>query len=107
MECPRCGHANSPQAQFCTSCHQTLVFRCPQCWHEQQHGGKCDKCGINFGAFWALYMVKTSAEDQQVARDKAEAETLTLLQLLTLPFSGPWRLVRVLAGWLASFLIRA
>lgn len=50
--CPKCGRNNREGAYFCTSCHQILIDRCPNCWHEQESGGRCEKCGTNFALYW-------------------------------------------------------
>ncbi len=67
MQCPKCGTVNQGGVQFCTQCHFILLHRCPNCWHEQAQGGLCEKCGLNFDAYWNLYLLKQA--DQRARED--------------------------------------
>src|SRR5487761_658544 len=98
MTCPKCGIANAEGVQFCTNCHATLLFKCPQCDHMQTHGGTCESCGTNFDVFWASYLALKSNEEQQVAKDKLQNEAGAALQILTLPLAGGASLARFLFG---------
>jgi hypothetical protein len=97
MDCPKCGTANADGVQFCTHCHTTLIFKCPECEHRQTHGGRCDVCGEDFAFFWARHFTKKDAEASRIEKDKAEAEANAVRTALTVPFSGA-------TGW-AFFLI--
>lgn len=88
MNCPKCGAANAEGVQFCTNCHATLIFKCPNCAHTQTHGGTCDACGENLDLFWASYLAIKSNEAEHVARDKTKAEIAAVAQALTVPFGG-------------------
>ncbi|HVB88478.1 MAG TPA: zinc ribbon domain-containing protein [Candidatus Dormibacteraeota bacterium] len=105
MTCPKCGAANAESVQFCTNCHATLLFKCPNCEHMQAHGGTCDSCGTNFDLFWSSYMALKSHEAQQVEVDKLKAEAGTLVQILTLPLAVGASLTRFVFGQAAIHLI--
>lgn len=82
MQCPKCGRENPDGAAFCTQCHATLVFKCPKCWHEQNHGGKCDHCGADFAQLQGVYFGKVVAEEMndtqnEVNRANAAANAVT------------------------------
>src|SRR5487761_1035699 len=98
MTCPKCGTANAEGVQFCTNCHATLLFKCPQCEHMQTHGGTCDSCGTNFDVFWASYLALKSNEEQQDEKDKLKAEIAALAQIVTLPLAGGAALARFVFG---------
>ena len=96
MDCPTCGQANPETAQFCTACHAVLIYKCPSCWHEQRHGGTCEKCGLNFNLYWSLALNRAADERarEDVARFKSTVGTLA--QLALLPFTGARSLLRFL-----------
>jgi len=96
MTCPKCGAANAEGVQFCTNCHATLVFKCPNCAHTQTHGGTCESCGANFDLFWASYLALKSHETHQVESDKLKAEAGAFMQILMLPLAGGASLTRFL-----------
>src|SRR5579863_5316803 len=105
MTCTKCGAANAEGVQFCTNCHATLLFKCPNCAHMQTHGCTCDSCGANFDLFWASYLALKTHETQQVEIDKLKAEAGTFMQILTLPFAGGASLTRFLFGQAATQFI--
>lgn len=82
--------------QFCTNCHTTLLFKCPNCAHMQTHGGTCENCGANFELFWASYLALKSHEERQVKIDKVKAGASTFMQILMLPLAGGASLTRFL-----------
>ncbi|HEU5410044.1 MAG TPA: zinc ribbon domain-containing protein [Candidatus Acidoferrales bacterium] len=88
MTCPKCGAENAQGVQFCTTCHATLVFKCPKCEHTQSHGGVCDACGLNMTAFWAVYLETKSEEDQKIAHDKTMAVIHNVAAVATAPIGG-------------------
>ncbi|HEV2314675.1 MAG TPA: zinc-ribbon domain-containing protein [Candidatus Acidoferrales bacterium] len=98
MTCPKCGAANAEGVQFCTNCHATLLFKCPNCAHMQTHGGTCESCGANFDLFWASYLALKSHETQQVEIDKLKAEAGTFMQILMLPLAAGASFTRFLFG---------
>jgi hypothetical protein len=61
--CPKCSEENSDTAAFCSRCHQTLLFRCPMCWHEQLHTGKCDSCGVDMTMYWKRQFAIARADE--------------------------------------------
>ncbi len=94
MDCPRCGHGNPEAAQFCTECHAVLIYRCPGCWHEQRHGGTCDKCGLNFNLYWTASLARASDERAREDVDRLKSWAAMLAQLILLPFTGVRSVVR-------------
>lgn len=88
MTCPKCGAKNPDGVQFCTNCHATLLFKCPQCEHTQTHGGVCDACGMNLDLFWASYLTMKANEEQKIERDKAVANIGKALTVVEAPFMG-------------------
>jgi hypothetical protein len=107
MECPRCQHVNAEGIEFCTCCHQTLLYKCPQCWHLQAHSGTCEKCGCNFALYWGSYLERTAKERDRVEVERIKSELSVLAQILLIPLTGGRALVRFVLGWLASrFLSR-
>jgi Double zinc ribbon len=50
MQCPRCQHANPPQAKFCLECGTRLALACAACATELPAGAKfCLECGQPVG----------------------------------------------------------
>jgi class 3 adenylate cyclase/tetratricopeptide (TPR) repeat protein len=50
MQCPRCQHANPPEAKFCLECGARLALRCAACATELPAGAKfCLECGQPVG----------------------------------------------------------
>jgi class 3 adenylate cyclase len=50
MQCPRCQHANPPQAKFCLECGSRLALTCAACATELPAGAKfCLECGQPVG----------------------------------------------------------
>jgi uncharacterized membrane protein YvbJ len=96
MECPKCGHANSETAYFCITCHQILIHRCPQCWHEQRGGGRCEKCGTNFALYWQLALERAMEEEGRVSWEKFTSRVKTIVQFALWPIASLAGLLRVL-----------
>jgi uncharacterized membrane protein YvbJ len=105
IQCPKCGHANSTTAHFCTSCHAMLIRRCPNCWHEQREGLVCEKCGTCFALAAELALEKSMNEEARVQRDKAVARALTVWQIALLPFTSFAGMARALAMRLFAGLL--
>mgnify|MGYP006171315087 CR=1 FL=1 len=56
MDCPKCRHANPPQAKFCSECGARLASRCVACGAELAAGAKfCGECGAPAGGAEARY----------------------------------------------------
>jgi hypothetical protein len=107
MECPRCHQLNAESIEFCTCCHQTLLYKCPHCWHLQARSGTCEKCGCNFALYWSSYLERTAKERDRVEVERVKSVLSILLQILLLPLTGGRALVRFVLGWLVScFLSR-
>jgi hypothetical protein len=99
VACPKCGHANPGTAYFCISCHQILIHRCPNCWHEQRAGVLCEKCGTCFALYWEEAFERAVEEENRVWWAKLAAGAEAFLQILQVPFIG-------LAGILRTLLTR-
>jgi predicted amidophosphoribosyltransferase len=96
---------NPQGVRFCTLCHETLLFKCPVCWHVQKHGGSCEKCGANFAAYAGFCLAQTAREEQQAAIDRFKGEVSLLSQILLVPLVGGRWLLRLIFGRLVSRLI--
>ena len=93
MECPKCKAANSEAARFCTRCHATLLFKCPSCAAAQRHGGKCDKCGVDFAKYAAILIAQEQARADR-EHEKARGNAAAWKQLILLPVTGGFSLVK-------------
>jgi predicted RNA-binding Zn-ribbon protein involved in translation (DUF1610 family) len=103
--CSKCGHANPASADFCIQCHNTLVYRCPKCWHAQRHRGVCENCGINMAVFAEAALERTMEEEDRLWWAKFWAYAGTLMQILLIPFAGPIGMLRSLVIRLGSKLL--
>jgi uncharacterized membrane protein YvbJ len=70
MQCPHCGSPNPDGVAFCTRCHATLIFKCPKCWHEQNHGLKCDQCGADFSQLQGTSLAQVMAEEFRASQEE-------------------------------------
>jgi hypothetical protein len=93
MECPKCGQTVRDVATFCTRCHNTLRFKCPACTNEQKHGGKCDKCGVDFLKYATVLITKSRAEVDD-ERDRLDRRSSLLKNLIWIPITGGMSLIR-------------
>jgi hypothetical protein len=93
MRCPKCRHENSERAQFCTRCHAPLHFTCPACRHVQDHGGKCDQCGVDFAKYAAMLVFQTRDGAQEKRRHTREKTSLAK-QILLIPLTGGLSLLK-------------
>jgi ribosomal protein L40E len=100
--CSKCGHVNPASADFCIQCHNTLVHRCPKCWHAQRHGGVCENCGTNMALFAEMALERSMAEEDRLWWAQFWAGTAAFVQVLFMPFAGPIGLLRSLVIRLAS-----
>ena len=97
MRCPKCRYENSEEAQFCTHCHAPLRFVCPACRHVQDHGGKCDQCGVDFAKYAAM-LVFQAREGAQQKRRYARDRAALAKQILLFPLTGGLSLVKYFLG---------
>lgn len=95
--CPRCGRENPPTAYFCLDCHQILIHRCPQCWHEQRSGPLCENCGTNMPLYWEVALEKTMEEENRLWWARLWAAATWLAQIVMLPFASVAGVARGLA----------
>ncbi len=93
MDCPKCGQTVRDVATFCTRCHATLRFKCPNCKNEQRHGGKCEKCGVDFMKFATVFLERGKSE-HDAEHDRLQRRTGLIKSLLLIPFNGGVSLVR-------------
>jgi hypothetical protein len=108
--CPKCSHQNTDAAQFCAHCHQTLIYRCPKCWHEQRAGGKCEKCGEDMIMYWTRQMALARAAEikERFENDpamKPDPATLSIESVKDLTQAVPLEPVPLLK-FIAMFLLR-
>lgn len=73
----------------------TLLYRCPSCAATQRHGGTCDKCGVDFAKYAAMLVAQEQSRSQR-KRDKARESASAWKQLILLPLTGGYSLVKYL-----------
>lgn len=95
MTCPKCHHENPETARFCVRCHMTLRFSCPACHHTQEHGGKCDQCGLDFGKYAGVLGFQMENE-VRAEGERVKTRNDLVKQALLLPVTGGWSLLRYL-----------
>ncbi len=93
MECPKCKTANAETAQFCVRCHATLLYKCPSCGSTQQHGGKCDKCGVDFAKYGAMMVAQEQIRASR-EHEKVRQNATTWRQIILLPVTGGYSLMK-------------
>jgi zinc-ribbon domain len=93
MECPKCASKARDTARFCPRCHATLRYECPACFHQQVHGGSCDKCGVDFLKYLSAVVVAKKAEADLI-HDRIERRSSLLTNLLYTPFTLGIPLIR-------------
>lgn len=98
MQCPKCQSEVRDIARFCRRCHATLRYDCPNCHHEQRHGGKCEKCGIDFLKYMTA-MVSAKRVEKDAERDKIERRSALLKNIAYIPLTMGIPLLR---QWLSS-----
>jgi len=99
MQCPKCRQENPDTAQFCTRCHTALRYICPACKHVQGHGGKCEQCGVDFAKYLTM-MVFKAKDDAQQERDRVKTRSSLLKQILLLPVTGGFSLLKYIRSTL-------
>ncbi len=95
VKCSACGHENPESAQFCLRCHAPLRFTCPACHHAQDHGGQCDRCGVDFLKY-ASALAFAGINNLQQARTSKKHRTEIFNQIFLLPITGGWSLLKLL-----------
>lgn len=95
MRCAKCGHDNPDTNQFCSQCHAPARFTCPACKHTQDHGGRCDQCGVDFVKY-AMMLVFQGQTSTQQARLRRKGRGEIIRQILLLPITGGWSLLKYL-----------
>jgi len=95
MRCAKCGTDNPETHQFCARCHAPVRFNCPACKHTQDHGGRCDRCGVDFVKY-AMMLVSQGQANTQQARDRKRGRNEIVWQVLLLPITGGWSLLKYL-----------
>ena len=93
MICPKCHCENPEAARFCVRCHMTLYFTCPACKHTQDHGGKCDQCGVDFAKYAVMMELQMESQEKR-QREQAESRNALVKQALLLPVTGGWSLLK-------------
>ena len=94
--CPKCGRNNLEGAYFCTSCHQILIHRCPNCWHEQQSGGRCEKCGTDFALYWERAFERALEREDRIWWDGFKSAVLNIASFVLWPITTLGGLLRFL-----------
>ena len=70
-----------------------LSFTCPACRHVQDHGGKCDQCGVDFAKYAAMLLLQ--ARDKAKGKRQRTGEKVSLArQIVLLPLTGGLSLIR-------------
>jgi hypothetical protein len=95
MQCAKCGQENPDANQFCSRCHNPSKFTCPACKHIQDHGGKCDECGVDFVKY-AMMLVFQGQTSTQQSRLRKKGRGEVIRQILLLPITGGWSLLKYL-----------
>ncbi|HKT12001.1 MAG TPA: zinc-ribbon domain-containing protein [Terriglobia bacterium] len=95
MLCAKCGQENPDRQEFCSRCHAPAWFTCPSCKHAQDHGGKCDECGLDFAKYAAMLVFQTQAASNQ-ARQRKKGRNEIVRQILLLPITGGLSLLKYL-----------
>ncbi|HEY7825348.1 MAG TPA: zinc ribbon domain-containing protein [Candidatus Acidoferrales bacterium] len=105
--CPRCGRENPPNAYFCVDCHQILIHRCPNCWHEQRTGPICENCGTNMPVYWQAALDKSMEDETRLGWARMWAAATWLAQIVMLPFGSAFGVARGMALRLLTARFRA
>ena len=95
MQCHKCGQENPDTNEFCSRCHNPSKFTCPACRHIQEHGGKCDECGVDFVKY-AMMLVFQDQVSTQRARLRKKGRGEVIRQIFLLPITGGWSLLKYL-----------
>ena len=93
MICQKCNHDNPETVRFCIRCHMTLRFTCPACQNVQAHGGTCGRCGVDFLKYAAILQFNMEHTVRR-EREKAKARSAAVKQVILLPITGGWSLMK-------------
>ena len=74
-----------------------MKYLCPSCKHVQLQGGKCEKCGVDFAKYAAM-LVFQAQDVAQSERDKSKNRTAIIKQVLLLPITGGYSLMKYFLG---------
>jgi hypothetical protein len=97
MQCPKCKAENSETVTYCVRCHAPMKYTCPSCKHVQLQGGKCEQCGVDFVKYAAM-LVFQAKDVAQSEREKSKDRTAIIKQLLLLPITGGYSLIKYFLG---------
>ena len=97
MQCPKCKAENPETVTYCVRCHAPMKYLCPSCKHVQLQGGKCEKCGVDFAKYAAM-LVFQAKDVAQSEREKSKDRTAIIKQLLLLPITGGYSLIKYFLG---------
>jgi Double zinc ribbon len=93
MLCPKCQTENPETLQYCRRCHNPLRYICPACKHVQDHGGKCDACGVDFMKYaMTLHFQMKKESDQK--RERLKTRSSIIKQIILLPITGGFSLLK-------------
>jgi hypothetical protein len=92
MQCAKCKTENPESAAFCIRCHTPLKYTCPSCKNVQLHGGKCEKCGVDFAKYAAMLVFRAQSTVQS-ERAQAKDRGATWKRILLIPLDGGISLV--------------
>ncbi len=95
MRCPKCQQENPDSAQFCLKCHAPVRIVCPACRHVQDHGGRCDQCGVDFMKYASLMIFQGKTQAQK-ERERMKNRNSLIMQAALLPITGGWSLLKYL-----------
>jgi hypothetical protein len=70
-----------------------MRYTCPSCRHVQDHGGKCDQCGLDFSKYAAVLQFQARTRAEQ-SRKRLATRSGLLKQLLLLPITGGFSLIK-------------
>lgn len=93
VKCPKCSTEAPSQAKFCPRCHAPLSFACPSCGRQQDHGGSCDHCGLDFLKY-ATALVSSKKAETKAAHERSVQRSTLFKSLLLSPFIGGIPLIR-------------
>ena len=71
----------------------TLRFTCPACQHVQRRGGTCEQCGVDFVKYAAILQFQME-QKVRAEREKAKARSAAVKQIVLLPITGGWSLLK-------------
>ena len=101
IACAKCGHENPATVRFCRRCHTPTQYECPACHHVQQQGGTCQKCGTDFAKYAAMLVMQAQTNAQQ-ARQAAHSRQSIIKQIILLPVTGGFSLIKHLRSLMHS-----